>query len=78
MEKSNIEKQVIDEINLRRQLRGESRETIIGLAKKSGVTYGCLYRWFREERSISSATLEKLASALGKKVILVDKNALSI
>jgi transposase-like protein len=71
-----IKSQIITEMELRKKLRGEEKMTIKDVAKSSGVSYNNLLKWVNQpERSLGDANLEKVVSALNKKIILVDKNA---
>lgn len=69
-----IKQQIINEVQLRKKLRGEDKMTYRKLAKECNMSYNSLLKWVNGEpqRGITINNLEKVAEKLGKKLILVD------
>ena len=71
----SIKKQVLKELKLKKALKqSQGRMTYKEVAKEAKVNYTTLLRWVNgNNKSISTESLEKIATALGKKFILVDE-----
>ena len=70
-----IKEQIISEVSLRRLVQGEDKKTYRSIAKECNISYNGFLNWINgKNEGISSSTLEKVASALGKKFILIDEN----
>lgn len=70
----SIKDQILDEIALKKRVRG-SGVNLKAIAKDTGLSYNGLLKWARDpERSIGDKSLDKIAKALGKRIILIDKD----
>jgi transposase-like protein len=70
----SIKQQIISEVELRRKIKGQDKVTIKSIAKTTGISYNNLLKWFNQpERSLGDANLDKVVSALDKKLVMIDK-----
>jgi transcriptional regulator with XRE-family HTH domain len=70
-----IKDRILREYELRNSLtRSKGKINFKDMAKSIGVSYTGLLRWKNnKDRSISDATLDKIADYMGKEVVLIDK-----
>ncbi len=69
-----IKEQILDEIALKKRVRG-SGVNLKAIAKDTGLSYNGLLKWRNEpERSIGDKSLDKIAKALGKRIILINRD----
>lgn len=70
----NIKQQIVNEIELRKLLRGNTKTTYKKIAKETGVSYNSILKWVKDNnKTITLRSLEKIADNLGKRFIMVDK-----
>lgn len=72
-----IKEQIITELELKKMLKTGSggKVTLKDISIKTGLNYGGLLKWRNSvDRSIGDSSLDKIAEALGKRIILIDKD----
>jgi len=76
---STIKEQLKREIELRGEIRsrikGKEKNDLKKIAKEAGIDYNGFLRWFKNEnRSMGDKNIDKIASVLNKRFVLIDKN----
>jgi len=70
-----IKDQLRREIALRGKLKGKDKKDLKMIAKESGINYAGFCQWYSDsDRGMIDKNIEKIAEALGKRLVLIDKS----